>query len=155
MKLHWTSCVEVFYPIFTPLLAAYATVKIKYHDQLRIANVQFYFFMRFSENRYPLAMVSLFSLPDDAVLSASSNTVYLCDALVGHKGLAVVPITDIYSVVAIIPDIIASQDGSITHTGKFSLMRHTYVGLAPFTSGDQFDDNNDNNEDSIEYVDVS
>jgi Transposase family tnp2 len=155
IKLRRTSCVEVFYPIFTSLLAAYTTVKIKYHDQLRIANVQFYFFMRFGENRYPLAMVSLFSLPDDAVLSASSNTVYLCDALVGREGLAVVPITDIYSVVAMIPDMIASQDGSITHTGKFSLMRHAYVGLAPFTSGDQFDDENDNDEDSIEYVNVS
>ena len=102
-------------------------MQIKYQNQVRIANVQFYFLMWFGDNIYPLAMVSLFSLPDEAILSASSQTVYLCDALVGCEGLAVVPITNIYSVVAMFPDMKASEDGSTTATGKFALMRHAYM----------------------------
>ena len=107
---------------------------------MRIADVQFYFCMRFGDNLHPLAMVSLFSLPDEDILSVSSHMVYLCNTLVG---LAVVPITDIYSVVAMFPDMKASQDGSITTTGKFALMRHAYIELAPFNSGELFDEDNE------------
>jgi hypothetical protein len=119
-------------------------MQIKYHDQIRIANVQFYFYMRFGDHKYPLAMVSLFSLPDEDILSVSSHTVYLCDPLVGREGLAVVSITDIYSVVAMFPDMKASQDGTITPTGKYALMRHAYIELAHFSSGNLFDEDNDN-----------
>jgi hypothetical protein len=95
-------------------------------------------------------MVNLFSLPDEDILSVSSGAVYLSDALVGREGLAVVPITDIYSVVAMFPDMAVSQDGSITPTGKYALVRHAYIELAPFNSGGLFDDDNGNDEDGIE-----
>jgi hypothetical protein len=62
---------------------------------MRIADVQFYFYLRFGDARYPLAMVRLFSLPDEDILAESSGTVYLCDQLDGPEGIVVVPVTAI------------------------------------------------------------
>ena len=38
-----------------------------------------------------------------------------------------------------------SQGGNITPTGKYALMRHAYIELAPFTTGGLFDDDGENN----------
>ena len=101
--------------------------------------------MRFGDHQYPLAMVHLFSLPDREVWSDSSQTVYLCDTLDLEEGLAVIPVTDIHSVIAMFPEMAVSQGGDITLTGKYALMRHTYIELAPFTSGGLFDEDGVNN----------
>jgi hypothetical protein len=82
-------------------------------------------------------MVTLFSLPDPDVLSDSSQTVHLCE------GLAVIPITDIYSVVAMFPEMTISETGNIVLTGKYSLMWHTYIELASFSTGGLFDEDED------------
>ena len=90
-------------------------------------------------------MVHLFSLPDRDVWLESSQTVYLCDTMDLEEGLAVIPVTDIHSVVAMFPDMAVSQGGNITPTGKYALMRHAYIELAPFTTGGLFDDDGENN----------
>lgn len=118
-------------------------LQIKYEGISRIANVQYYFYMRFGEHRHPLAMVSLFSLPDQDVLFDSSQTVHLCELLDLREGLAVIPITDICSVVAMFPETIVSEAGDITLTGKYSLMRHAYIELASFSTGGLFDEDGD------------
>jgi hypothetical protein len=89
-------------------------------------------------------MVSLFSMPDEGILSDSSQSVYLCETLDLREGLVVIPITDIYSVVAMFPKSMVSEAGDILLTGKFALMRHTYIELAPFSSGSLFDEDDDN-----------
>jgi hypothetical protein len=88
-------------------------------------------------------MVSLFSVPDPTVLSDSSKTVYLCDPLDGPDGLLVIPVTSIHSVVSMFPDMEVTQDGRISETGKFSLMRHAYIELAHISDGGLFDDDDD------------
>jgi hypothetical protein len=65
--------------------------------------------------------------------------VYLCEALNLREGLAVIPVTDIFSVVAMIPEMMVSEAGNITHSGKYRLMRHAFIELAPFNSGGLFD----------------
>lgn len=100
--------------------------------------------MRFGDHRHPLAMVSLFSMPDEDILSDSSQSVYLCETLDLREGLVVIPITDIYSVVAMFPESTVSEAGDISLTGKFALMRHAYIELAPFSSGGLFDEDDDN-----------
>ncbi|KAF8266302.1 hypothetical protein EI94DRAFT_1502162, partial [Lactarius quietus] len=65
-----------------------------------IANILYYFCMRFGDVQHPLAMVDLFSKPDEVVLSKSSGTVYLCNK---HNSIAVVPITSLHLVVAMFP----------------------------------------------------
>ncbi|KAI9430189.1 hypothetical protein H4582DRAFT_1783209, partial [Lactarius indigo] len=68
-----------------------------------IGNVQFYFYIRFGEAQYPLAMVSLFSVPDAEVLLDSSGTVYLSEPGSGLEGLMIIPVTAILSVVSMFP----------------------------------------------------
>jgi hypothetical protein len=125
------------------MLFTHWPAQIKHRNIQRIANVQYYFCMRFGDHQYPLAMVSLFSLPDESVLSDSSQTVYLCQPLDLHDGLVVIPVTDIYSVVAMFPEMTVSESGDIALIGKYSLMRHAFIELAPFGSGGLFDEDND------------
>jgi hypothetical protein len=96
---------------------------------MRVANVEFYFYMRFGDDRHPLAMVNLFSLPDEDIFSDSSETVYLCEPL---QGLVVVPITAIRAVVSMFPEFEVDEMGHIGTTGKFSLMRYAYAELARY-----------------------
>ena len=105
-----------------------------------MANVQFFFYIRFGNDRYPLAMVSLFSLPDTGVFSDSSETVYLSEPLSTREGLVVIPATAIHSVVSMFPELCATEDGTILETGKFSLMRHAFLELAPFSNGKLFEE---------------
>ena len=70
----------------------------------------------------------------------------LCNTLDLQEGLAVIPVTDIHSVVTMFPDMAVSQDSNITLTSKYALMRHAYIELAPFISGGLFDNDGENNE---------
>ncbi|KAI0279678.1 hypothetical protein BC826DRAFT_889522, partial [Russula brevipes] len=78
-------------------------VEINYNGQMRIANVLYYFYLRFEDQQYPLAIVKLFSFPDANILSESSQTVYLCDALEGRDAIKAIAITSINSVVSMFP----------------------------------------------------
>lgn len=100
---------------------------------MHIRDILFYFYICFGETQYPLAMVSLFSLPDQGVLMDSSGTVYLCEPLSTSVGLVVVPVKLILSVVSMFPEMQIDMDGSITETGKFSLMRQAFLELTQFS----------------------
>ena len=118
---------------------------------MRIANVLFYFYMRFGDTKYPLAMASCFSLPDRTILSESCDTVYLCDPMQGREGLIVIPISSIRSVVEMFPEVVINQDGryEVECTGKFSLMRHAYIELSHYSvDGFNEDEEERENEDN-------
>ncbi|KAH9048851.1 hypothetical protein EDB84DRAFT_1261692, partial [Lactarius hengduanensis] len=59
-------------------------IQVNYNEDLRIANVLYYFYIRFGDDRHPLAMVNLFSKPDAEILSESSGAVHLCDQITGR-----------------------------------------------------------------------
>ena len=110
---------------------------------MRIANALYYFYIQFDDIQYPLAVVSLFSLPDATLLSESSQTVYLCDALEGQEAIKVIPITSIKSVVSMFPDLKVSQDGRLVDTRKFALMRHPLIELAKYNTEGLFNEEDD------------
>ena len=58
---------------------------------MRIANVSCYFYLLFNDLQYLVAVMKLFSLPDATLVTQSSQTVYLCNALEGKKAIRVVP----------------------------------------------------------------
>ena len=62
-------------------MTKYYTLQIKQESGTHIGNVDFYFYIHFGDNQYPLAMVTMFSLPDPDVFAASSEMVYLCEQL--------------------------------------------------------------------------
>ena len=140
------SCVEVGI-VFVLFITVYLdSGQIEHMSCMRIADVMFYFFMRFGESQFPLAMVSLFSAPDEGILLASSGTVYLCDPL---QGLVVIPISSVRSVVAMFPEMVINEEGKVERTGKFSLMRHAYIELAKY-SPEGFANEGEEGEDSVE-----
>ncbi|KAF8269529.1 hypothetical protein EI94DRAFT_1573913 [Lactarius quietus] len=87
MKLRQMSCVE-----------------FKQEIGMCVAEVLFYFYIRFGETQHPLAMISMFSLPDREVLSDSSGTIYLCEPLPSPDGLAIIPVKSIILVISMFPD---------------------------------------------------
>jgi hypothetical protein len=83
---------------------------------MHIANTAYYFCIQFNDLKYPLTVISLFSFPNITLLSQSSQTVYLCDALEGPDGIKVIPITSIKLVVSIFSDLKVTLDGKLVDT---------------------------------------
>jgi hypothetical protein len=111
---------------------------------MRIANVSYYFYLQFDDDlEYPVAVVNLFSLPDATILTQSSQTVYLSNALEGEDAIRVVPITSIKSVVSMFPDVQVTPDGELVNTQKFALLRHPLIELAKYNTEGLFDEEED------------
>ncbi|KAF8870455.1 hypothetical protein BD779DRAFT_1455409 [Infundibulicybe gibba] len=77
-------------------------VKLRLDAQIEFAEVEFYFTARIDGDRRVLALVRLFSRPDEVLFRQSYWTVWSVTEL-GNEGLRVVGAKDILSVVAIIP----------------------------------------------------
>ena len=88
-------------------------------------------------------MVTMLSLPDPDVFAAFSETVYLCKQLAPREGLVVILDTAIHSVVLMFPEMRVTDNGRITETGKFSLMCHAFLELAPFSNGELFEEDDE------------
>jgi Transposase family tnp2 len=137
MKIRRASCVEASLVSIRIMDRLNRFAQVSYGNKVRIANVLYYFSVRFGDSRYPLAMIDLFSEPEEDILSDSSGTVYLCNE---HSCVAVVSIAAIHSIVSMFPDTQVDPSGDISLTGKFSLMRHPYTEVAKFTSDRTFED---------------
>ncbi|KAI0304753.1 hypothetical protein BC826DRAFT_902685 [Russula brevipes] len=124
-------------------------VQINYNGQMRIANVLYYFYLRFEDQQYPLAIVKLFSFPDANILSESSQTVYLCDALEGRDAIKAIAITSINSVVSMFPDLKVAPSGEIVNTQRFALLRHPFIRLAKYNTDGLFQEDEDEDADSM------
>ena len=110
---------------------------------MRIAKVSYYFYLQFGDLDYPLAVMNLFFLPDATLLSQSSQTVYLCNALEGQDAIKVIPITSIKSVVSMFPDLKVTPNGELVDTQKFALLRHSFIKLARYNTEGLFDEEDD------------
>jgi hypothetical protein len=100
-KLCHSSCIKVINKTIYIMHDLNIFTQVSYGNKVCIANVLFYFCLHFGDSWYPLAMINLFSEPEEDILSESSGTVYLCDE---HNGVAVVSITSIHSIVSMFPD---------------------------------------------------
>jgi hypothetical protein len=145
LKPRQTSCVEVtLVSVFGILLLILThNLQVLHGGGLRIADVQFYFYLRFGDSRHPLAMLKLFSQPDEEILAESSGTVYLCDHPDGPASIVVVPVTAIQLVISMFPDMEVSPTGQISRTGKFSMMRHAFINLVTFALDGLFEEDYD------------
>jgi len=114
---------------------------------MRIANISYYFYLQFGDLLYPLAVINLFSFPDTTLLSQSSQTVYLCNALEGQDAIKVIPITSIKSVISMFPDLKVTPEGELGNTQKFALLRHPFIELAKYNTEGLFDEEDDDDTD--------
>ena len=86
--------------------------------------------MRFGDVVHSLALVSMFSLPDQQVLELSHQAAYIC-----HRGdpdaLTVVDVKTITLVVAMVPDYQVTDDGNIViPENRFSLLESPFLKMA-------------------------
>lgn len=121
------------------------SLQVAYEGGMCVADVQFYFYLWFGKASYPLAMLRLFSKPDEDILAESSGTVYLCDQPDGPASVVVMPVNAIFSMVSIFPDMEVSPTGQIILTGKFSMMCHAFIELVALSSDGLFEDDYDAN----------
>lgn len=116
------------------------------------AEVQYYFCLCFSATEvYYLAMVSIYSPLNLALLEKSFRTVYLCQ-YEAKTALQVIDVKDIQSVIAMVPDfkILSNNMINIPEKGQF-LVEKPGLELAivlGIVNEDDEDDNEDNNDHS-------
>jgi hypothetical protein len=84
--------------------------------------VEYFFRLQFSDTAYSLALVSVFSPPDQEILELSNHAAYIC-----HRGgtdtLTVVEAKAISAVVSMVPDYQVTADGDIIiPENTFSMM---------------------------------
>ncbi|KAL0562754.1 hypothetical protein V5O48_019325, partial [Marasmius crinis-equi] len=100
----------------------------------------------FPTKGYPLAMVSVFSEPDQDLLKESHNTVYVCQYR-GQHAMKVINVKQIKALVAMVPDFHISADNStITPPDSYflvekpSLQEQEFFGLGDVGEQDDDDD---------------
>jgi hypothetical protein len=115
-----------------------------------IAEVEYFFRLRFDDAVYSLALVSVFSPPDQDILELSSHAAYICHHG-GTDALTVVEVKAITAVVSMVPDYQVTADGDIIiPEDKFSLVEAPFIKLAGLCG--VVEDDNDDNDDAIGFV---
>lgn len=113
-----------------------------------IADIEYFFRLRFGDAVHSLALVSMFSPPDEELLEESHNAVYICHyAIRGTAALKVVDVKSITSVVSMVPDYQVTAEGDIIiPENQFSLVDAPLLKLASLcgTLSDESDDDDSN-----------
>lgn len=95
-----------------------------------IAEVEYFFRLRFSDTVYSLALVSVFSPPDQEILKLSNHAVYICRHG-GTDALTIVDVKAITAVVSMVPDYQVTVNGDIIiPENTFSLVEAPFIRLA-------------------------
>jgi hypothetical protein len=94
-----------------------------------LAEVEYFFRLQFNDIVHSLALVSVFSPPDQETLELSHGTAYICQHG-GIDALMVVDITSITAVVAMVPDYQVTVEGEIIiPDNRFSLLEAPFLSL--------------------------
>ena len=111
--------------------------------------MSYYFYLLSNNLQYPVTVVNLFSLPDLTLLTQSSQTVYLCNALEGEEAIRVIPVTSIRSVVSMFPNLKVTSEGELVDTQKFALLWHLLIEFAKHNAEGLFDE--EDNDEMIQF----
>ena len=112
---------------------------------VQVADVEYFFRLRFGDIVHSLALISMFSPPDEAILEESHHAVYLCHyAIGGAAALTVVDVKSITSVVSMVPDYQVTAEGDIIiPNNRYSLVDAPLIKLASLCGALGDDDDND------------
>lgn len=118
---------------------------------LAIADVEYFFRLRFGETVYSLALVSMFTPPDEELLEQSHRAIYICHHG-GLDALRVVDIKSITAVVSMVPDYQVTVGGDILiPDNTFSLVEAPFLKLTALCGTLEDDDNGiDDANDTVE-----
>lgn len=113
-----------------------------------IAEVEYFFRLRFGDTVHSLALVSVFSPPDQEILELSNHAAYICHHG-GTDALTVLDVKAISALVSMVPDYQVTVNGNIiTPENAFFLVEAPFLKLA--TMCGIVEDGNDN--DSNEFI---
>jgi hypothetical protein len=110
-----------------------------------VGEVEYFFRLQFGETVHSLALVSVFSPPDQELLDLSHHAVYICHSG-GMDALTVVDVKAITAVVSMVPDFQVTAEGEIIiPDNRFSLVEALFLKLAALCGAlGEDDDTNDN-----------
>lgn len=95
-----------------------------------VADIEYFFRLRFGDTVQTLSLVSMFSPPDQELLELSHRAAYICRCG-GPEALTVVNVKVIKSVVAMVPDYQVTVEGNvITPENRYSLVESPFLKLA-------------------------
>jgi len=95
-----------------------------------IAEVEYFFWLQFGDMVHSLALVSMFSPPDQDLLELSHRAAYICQHG-GIDALTVVDVKSITAVVSMVPDYQVTVEGDIVvPNNRFSLVEAPFLKLA-------------------------
>ena len=115
-----------------------------------IAEVEYFFRLRFGKTVYSLALISVFSTPDQEILKMSNHTAYICHHG-GTDALTVIEAKVITAVVSMVPDYQVMVDGNIIiPENRFSLVEAPFIRLAALCG--IMEDENDDIDDADAFV---
>jgi hypothetical protein len=104
----------------------------------------------FGDTIYSLALVSVFSPPDQEILELSNHAAYICHHG-GTDAFTVVDAKAITEVVSMVPDFQVAANGDIiVPENRFSLVEAPFIKLAELCG--VAEDDNDDNDDTIDFV---
>jgi hypothetical protein len=106
------------------------TLQLDIDGTFAIADVKYFFRLRFDDTVHSLALVSMFSPPDQEVLELSQHAAYICcyEDLAGFRVMDVKAIT---AVVSMVPDYEVTTEGDIIiPENRFSLVEAPFLKLA-------------------------
>jgi len=95
-------------------------MQIHTNNHSKFTEVQFFFHLQFAEEIHNLAVVSIFSSPDQELLEHSFQAIYACHYQ-EDNALVAIDVKNINSVVSMVPYFKIAQDGEILmlHTEHF------------------------------------
>ncbi|KAH9979155.1 hypothetical protein BJV77DRAFT_926428, partial [Russula vinacea] len=73
-------------------------VKLTMNGARHVADVEYFFQLRFGDIIHSLAVVSMFSLPDEELLEKSHHAVYICH----HRGTAALRVVDVDTITSVV-----------------------------------------------------
>jgi hypothetical protein len=119
------------------------------NNHSKFAEVQYFFRLRFAEEIHNLAVVSVFSPPDQELLNCSFQTVYACHYR-GDNILKAIDVKTIESVVSMIPYFRITTEGAIVvpDTEHF-LVEKLSMAITALLGEDNDNDEEDGNEGDI------
>jgi hypothetical protein len=116
-----------------------------------IAEVEYFFRLQFSDTAYSLALVSVFSPPDQEILELSNHAAYICQRG-GTDTLTVVEAKAISAVMSMVPDYQVTADGDIIiPENTFSMVEAPFIRLATLCG--VVEDDNDGIDDANGFID--
>lgn len=127
-RLRKTTCVKVVLSLSLELIID-MRIQVDIKGMLTIAEVEYFFQLRFGDDLYSLALVSVFSPPDQEILRLSSHAAYICHHG-GTDALTVVDVKAISAVVSMVPDFQVTGNGDIIiPENTFSLVETSFIKL--------------------------